>query len=928
MRRLLAAFLVLPSTIATGQNASFTPTRSPSFQRIVIYEPTPQAIRITHQADQLILTSASVIKLTTPLGRRSHVLTEASVRPGRVVIPIGVGASFRQFREGSNQIIDVFAPVPSTRSATATRDPTTTRPVQSLIPGLPSELSAKVDNPRLAPEQQSSLQATASDQPARSRSASKPPTNASGTTAPSPAAPASIAASSVMTPASARAILLPFSSDVGVAAIRRRASVVLFFDEPRPIDLSAFQSDPVFAQARVFMQANDTQITFPLAADQPISLSHQPDGWLVTLANPADMTAIRLDASKTELHFLMARPGKTLTVTDPLSGATLLIGTDRAARSAFAPARRSAAFIVEHSEVGVVVRPLSDRLSLRPIRSGFALFRDDGGKLGFPTHSANPPVTGVLASDASRSFTFETGTDKELLVLLDQQLLNAAKAPPQARLGPRLSAAATMLALGMEREAGTLLRVAFADDPAAQSNPTARWLQAMARTLIEPDDGEAFADPKLPETDELKFWRALTVSPTRPLSDADASTLRGGLPLLLSYPDHLRDRAAALAAQLLLAGATAPDLDMLAKLPQTARTVVPQASALAVRGAPAEALTKLDALASDRDLKTSSDAVLAAARLRATLHRPEAAQPADTLAAHRLDWRATGQEGYAIMQEADLRRQAGQVAKAFQLWREAERRFPDFAVRAKADIAGSLDALSDPKIAASMTPADFVRVIADCAKEVAARDGTEAQLAPILADRLEALDLPARATGVLREVLDASAPGIAKAQIGVKLASLLLEQDDLPGARNALDSSNATGLPATVERERHLAVAQIAERQGDHASALAALGSDASPDTLDAKAAIYAAAERWHDAKLTLQALTAKLPTDGMLGRRQGDLVVRLATAASRDGDTGLLLTLARTAESRLADPDQQQTLGLMVAPLTQSAPPSRSSAG
>ena len=718
-------------------------------------------------------------------------------------------------------------------------------------------------------------------------------------------------------------MLLPFSPDVGVAAIRQPSGVVAYFDEARPLDLSAFQADPTFSRATVLMQPNYTELVLPIGPDQTVHFSRAPEGWRLALGDDrASVMNIPIETSKGELHFLISAPGRVLTVPDPASGATLLVGTDRLASSALVPARRSTNFILKRSEIGVFVAALSDRLSLRPIRGGFALFRDDGVDLAFTDRM--PPASRASLPDQPRSFSVAPGSDRDQVRQLDQQRLAAAEAPARARLSPRLAVAQTMIALGMEREARTVLRVAFADDPDAQADPQARWLRAIAEALSDPERASSLEDPSLPPTDETRLWRALTSASGRPSTEGDLAAIRTSIPLLLSYPNGLRDVAASLAAPILLGGASHADLDAIEQLPSISGTTVIKANAVALHGDGAKALARLDALADDRDLKTSSDAILSAALLRARLHLISPASAADTLALHRLDWRATGQEGSVIMQEAELRRLAGQWPRAVELWREAERR-PDLADRARAQITSSLAALADPSVAAKLSPAEFVRVIGDCARELASRSEVATRLAPILADRLATLDLPAHATDVLREVLDATGPGPTKAAIGAKLASLLMEQNDLAGAHAVLDGSDAPGLPPELDRDRHLLLARVLDQQGAHDEALAAIAHDDSAQARNCRAAIYAAQGRWHEAKLTLSTMSERFPKDGILQRDQADIVLRLATAASRDGDTDLLLRLARLTQGRFPDPDQQQSLDLMTAPLS---PPAAASAG
>ena len=52
-------------------------------------------------------------------------------------------------------------------------------------------------------------------------------------------------------------------------------------------------------------------------------------------------------------------------------------------------------------------------------------------------------------------------------------------------------------------------------------------------------------------------------------------------------------------------------------------------------------------------------------------------------------------------------------------------------------------------------------------------------MAPLIADRLVAFDLSARAKPILRHLLDQAGDGRAKAALGLKLAGVVAERDDL-----------------------------------------------------------------------------------------------------------------------------------------------------
>ncbi len=927
MSRYVLAFIASVAMPMTANCASLHARLSTlvGYSRLIIDEHEGTALTIEHSGDRLVIASNSSPGPARVSGHSSRV-TRIVLTPTAIVLDLVAGATVRQFKQRSERIVDIFSsiPVPAGASAIPTAVHRPVPPDQDLVPGLPKELTARIENlqshdDHAPPKPMGGDQRQPHAKPSTDGAASDI-VHEAGPPPQTPQPTQALAASPVLSSGSSQAVLLPFSADVGVAVLRHAHAAFVFFDEARPLDLSSFQNDPVFGRAAVTMSSNFTELMLPVSSSQTMVLSREKPGWLVTLGtSPADLSQVHLAPVGREIHFLMQAPGKALSATDPLTGVALMIGTDREAHDGVRSMRRSETFTIERSGPGLVVEPLSDRLSLRPIRGGFALFRDDGGTLASLMRDEPGPGTSVLTG-LTRDLEFEPLSSESLARQLQERLLAAARAPPRARLVPRLLAAQTMLALGLGREARALLRVAFADDPAASDNSHARFLASLADFLGDPDQAALLADPSLPSNDETRLWQALA-APSNPSLSADASAIRVGLPILLSYPGHLRDLAAGFAARVLLKSGHPSDLDAIARLPAVDGTRVAQAVAASRAGPGSDALARLDKLAGDRDLKVASDALLQAVISRVALKEASPSSAANLLREHRLDWRATGQEGPVLMLEADYHVRAGELAQAFELWREASRHFPDLAPAAQDHIVDTLTRLSQPGVADRVSPADFVLIVSDCASELASRGRIAAEIAPILADRLEALDLPGRAIDVLTQVIDATAPGAAKAELGAKLANLLTVNGDPQGAQAALDRSAASSLPPAIDLERHLALSRALERQGRHEEALSAIAGDQSTPAQDQRAAIDAMAGRWHEAKLVLDAMSKQSPERGLLDRKQADVAIRLATAASRDGDTGLLLKLARSVDGRFPEPEQQQTFSLMTAPLTQQVP-------
>ncbi len=932
IRRLTALILILPFA-AYAQKASVRLEDHPHFSRIVISRAVAAKVALKHVGDRLEI--RSIGGAPRPVVGRAALVLHSATTPSELVLDLMPSASIRQTLIGSRRIIDVFAMVrqPEPVRGSALAAPPVMIIGRDLIPGLPDDFGARIENARILPPDRSTLPPASTIEDAKGPGSIGPPANnpstrpqdgdGAGAGVPTQA----IAVVPVPSNRSSRSLFLPFSMDAGVAVLRHAQVAIIFFDEARPLDLSGFKADPVLDHATVSMMTNSTELILPVATGQELHLSRQAAGWRLTMGRSAsDAMPIDVVTSGTELHFRMRSPGKVVTAVDPVTGALLLVGTDREAAKANPVARRSAEFVVDRSEIGLVIEPFSDRLLLRPVRDGFSLFREDGRSLhAFVRDMAGRQVVGLAG--VTRFLDFSSTATDVLTRQLQQNLSTAAMAAPRARFQPRLAAAQTLIGLSMGREAHTLLRVAFADEPVPVNDARARFLKGLADFLADPGASASLTDPALPANDEVRLWQALATPPTSPPGPA-ATVIRSDLTLLLSYPDHLRDTAAGLAAPLLLADAQVADLDAIQRLPTGQGTKLEKVLALSIGGRTADTLARLDVLARDRDEKLSADAALQAVDLRVTRNSLSPAAAAEILEKRRLDWRAIGREGIVLMREADLRSEVGELAKAFEIWRDVERRFPELAAQAQSKILEMLSRLAQPDATTGTSPADFVLIVSDCAHELASREQMAAKIAPILADRLEALDLPARATAILQQVMDASTAGPARAELGAKLASLLIEERDAPAALSALDRSGSHGLPPSIDHDRHLAFARAFELESNRDAALSALQNDEGAEAQDLRSEIDASAGRWHDAKLVLSGLCARIPGSGLLDREQAEMVIRFATAASRDGDTDLVLKLARTMNGRFPQADQQRTFGLLTSPLMQSPAPAAAAPG
>jgi hypothetical protein len=170
------------------------------------------------------------------------------------------------------------------------------------------------------------------------------------------------------------AFLVPFASTTGAASFRTANSTYVVFDERRPVDMSALRSDPVFSAASVHLLPNGTLFRIPLLPTQSMGLTQMPQGWRIAALTAAlKQEPITVSYTDGVLNMAAEQSSAVLSLADPDTGATLLIGTQHRPGQGLAITRRSAEFILRPTIQGVAVEPLSDVITLKMVPTGFIL---------------------------------------------------------------------------------------------------------------------------------------------------------------------------------------------------------------------------------------------------------------------------------------------------------------------------------------------------------------------------------------------------------------------------------------------------------------------------------------------------------------------------------------------------------------------------
>jgi hypothetical protein len=686
---------------------------------------------------------------------------------------------------------------------------------------------------------------------------------------PSPPSSPAIAPPATQEPVPRQVVaLLPADTTVGAAAFRRGAWGVVVLDRRMPLPVPTELSGAVVSQGPV-----STVLTVPIAEGQSLALNRAAAGWSVAVLGEVAPGELVPQSVPDGAAFPMRRIGRAVTILDPATGGSLLVGTSLAAGNdaAVGRERRTPAFTILPTWLGIAVEPLSDQADLHANAAAFVL------------HGGSLLADRVAAADTGGQLDLPNEAVPALLNRLHAQLASAAGAPPRARSQSRLAAIQAMLALGLGAEAQALVQQAIADDPEAASDAKLVIAGGVAAVLAgRPDEASALDKPELSEDPELDLWRGLRdVRLGR--ETENARHLPGHLVLARSYPEPLR--------RLIW-----PDLVEAAAqtgVPVPADQMTPYAAALALEHADKldAAIAAWQAVAAGPDRRDQTRATIRGTELQLAAGRIGPAEAAEIMERESYAWRGDGQELALRLRAAELRSAAGGWRAALDLLRATDVLFPDQKEVIRAHKASVFDAMMSAD-GARLSALEVVMLAADYA-DCVPDTGKDARLARLLAEKLLALDLPARAIPVLQGLVTATQTGPARAEFGLRLGQLLLEGGDPAAALTALEASGAPELSTEMAESRGLLTARIRAAQGHARAAAESLESIHSAAADDLRASLLGQEGDWKGSLNALNALADKtLPSEGPLPDSAQAVVIREATAAVQADDAAQLLRL------------------------------------
>lgn len=922
------------------------------FGRIVFDAPPRARYRLTRDGNQVTITFADEVTLGRP-GKDPRNVSGLSVAGPRAVFTIPAGAKIRELRLGARIVIDIPDPVaePPPRPAppkearakptpprapepaVAAKAPPPTGPTEVATskpaeqagtppkPAMPEPPAKAAAPPPAEPAKAATLSAPAAKPPAPEPppmiaaprvpvhadpppAPSAEPAPPSDPPAPEPRGPLALVARRVPAPPNAdtQAILLSFAENTGTALFQRETAVLAVFAERRPIDLTHLRDDPVFSSATVHLLSNATLLRLPVPDGRSVSVAPSPQGWRVVVSpTAAPRQAIMPVFADGRVTFRTPGAANVVTLRDPDSGATLLVGTVARAGEAVTTERHTVEFNLPVTLRGILVEPLSDAVSLRVVPNGFVLSGPaEGLALSPPATMTN---TMLAAARLTRRFRLPAMPTEGLAQRVLAHVQEAASMPPLARGPARKVAAETMIALGMAAEADALLRVITEQDPKEAASPDTVILKAIAALLAgRPQEARALADPRFGGTDEDALWRAVLLATRQEGSPEAAQLFASTAPLILLYPPMLRDRLLPLALETMVLGGSRPAAEeILAERPNDPLLRLPDALARQARGDTDGALKLFDELARGRDQLARAKAAVRAVELRLAKGQIDPAAAADSLDRLLYAWRGDWRDLMLRRRIAELRQQSGGWRAALSILRDARGVFPTYGDQIKAWQQAAFADLVVGNDVDKLDPLELIGLVEENADLLPANEQGD-RLRDRLADRLLALELPRRADVVLTRLMQTAPTEMGRAAFGTRLARMRLKEGDPEGALAALGQSSNPDFPPEIKEQRLLISAAALGRMGNANGALNALNGLDSLAADETRATVMEQARDWAGAKRALGGLVRRtVPESGDLDEAQQRALLRYATAAARAGDEATLSMLREKESTRMA---------------------------
>ncbi len=706
-----------------------------------------------------------------------------------------------------------------------------------------------------------------------------------------------------------------FIEPVGAAVFGRDQNLWIAFDRVVDIDLAPLRANPqirdLLGEVEI-VPSEGTVLRMTPRGGANSFVRRDGTAWVVELGRlprrpekPIEIV-IRNPDTPADARVSIELPGSqtVLRLRDPDIGDELAIVPSAVAGIGLADTRRYPQFQILASVQGAVVRPDDDSVSVRPLGTGVEISSSRALFVTAPTAPGTPGAPPLRQGALLDIAGWQRGGPAKF----NDDLSNLEKAVTLARPGDprnaaRLDLARFFFAHGLFPETNALMRFIAEERPQLLDGPQNRAMRGVAELYAGNLDEAArwLNHSSLDQEAEAALWRgALAVAQNDPqaaLLQFDRATDASD-----RFPPAFGNRLGLAIAEARLAGG---ELDpaqrrvdqVLANNPSRgdrARADYLRGRIALERGDERAALAAWRTL----DLGTVTKARIQAEMARIDLQSKKGdLSPQETVAAlERLRFAWRGDE-----LEFDIQRRLGRAQLAsgdfrtgVQTLRDAAARFPQARDRMEleGDVRREFRKLFLEGEADRLSPVAAIGLFEDY-RDLVPTGPEGDEMVRKLAERMVVVDLLDRAAGLLDHQMRNRLQGAAKAEVGTRLAAIRLLDRKAQPALDALEASDAGGIPEALRRERARLAARALADLGRAPEALARLDGDTGPEADLLRAEIGLRTRAWGPAAQALERLAGAPPSgtqaiEDNRARQILHLAVALALGSDDAGTTRL----------------------------------------
>ncbi len=712
----------------------------------------------------------------------------------------------------------------------------------------------------------------------------------------------------------------PFEkSKVPAAIFQRNENLWVLIDSPKKIDLSGLKAALGGIVNNVLHEKMDNSQLFQFKLSGPwlSSVSQHNANWNISIGDLVTGSArkIRLQkqrgaAGNEEVLILSGKKGRLHQIKDVHSGDDLLVITSPG------PARNIKK-LYDHVEFqlfktihGVVVRPLSDKLSISKQPKGIVIgvgggLRYSGKKQARSLVRKKPRNKKRLAA---RKLLFRDKHNGDISKFIQRTLVlerEVASRRGRARRDFRLELARHWLSRGLAPEGFGMLEVAASENVELIKNPVFRLMRGMANVMLhryklaKKDLGSS----DLTDNAHASLWRALAAYRQKKFARALAEFKRGEVAIKAYLPrQQAVFRLAAADAAIeqrdpISAGAELDGLPTYEILPvQTAMARFLEGRLLELQNRPRQAM-RLYADATRANIPpVTARAVFHLTDLRLRMGDIKSAVGIDILQRLSIVWRGDDVELQVLHRLADLHLEQGRYGEAFSLMETAVKTYPEapMALALQDRMKEQFQELFLRDKVDNLPPIKALALFYDH-KYLTPPGRLGDEMIRRLADRLIDVDLLDKAASLLEHQVTRRLKGAGRAQVAIRLALVHLLQHQPKKALKTIFTTRQPGLPAQVREARRLLEARAYAEMGHSGQALELLNADDSVQAGEIKSLALWKAQKWTLAGEQYEKLLAAKGRDGTeLASKERVQILRAAISYTLGGD---LLGLERLRE-------------------------------